>query len=468
MEQSAVSVDILDDEIFKSYGKEFKEKEKERGSSFAPREYEDLAFVGTDLGINCIVRLLGAPVGIEQQVTNYVRKPSDPVEFIASKVKDKDGKQFNLRWPVRNKENMHILHRLYDKVCDVEWVKDPVTGKSRKVFKYETKHPELFEAVTKTGYSQDDAMGYKCAKGLKGQQVVAYNVIDRGDNYCNEKKECKILVKNVNVTDKGAVFADEGVPSYGFVGKLTDVYTKFGNYENYDVAIYRTGQKEDSYHVFNASYKKEKDSLEELDPNTDGSVVDPNLIVTGPLTQEEKTYKRHDLLKLKAPSTYQKIEKRLGWIFKLCDACLGTKFEDELANLVKDEKARFKELYGDNKSAEAEAKAETVQATAETAAVQKAMQEQEVMKRPTQRQAVGEVTGLTSDKIALLKGWSKLTQEQRDLIEDVKDNEGTLELVFKGQNGTMVGDKQLCQCECGALAPIDFSSCPMCGADFLD
>jgi hypothetical protein len=471
-EVNSTSGVVLSDDAFKAYAKNIKETEAKRsqGGNFAPPEYDDIQYCGMEKGLNKIVRLLGAPVGIQ----GYVSKDTDPVELQIADVKDDDGKRMVLKLPVRADQaaNDHIVHRLYDKVCEVTWIKNPATGKREKKFVNEAKYPELFEAVTKTGFKQDkDGKSYSYANGLKGQQVVVYNLIDRSDTWCADNKHTKVLSKQVDVVaqDDGSTrtFAKIGVPSFGFINKLADQIGKYGNYENYDLAIKKTGEKTSPYEVRNASKLKSADLLDEL-LNDTGDEVDVASISVGPLTKEELAYERYDLKKLYQPTSYQSLRKRLSSVFKLCDATTGSKFYDELDSLANDERARYDAINA--------AKAET-QETTENAAIKDAVKEEERAEEPKTEskpaatrapveKRVGPAVTLGDDDIASLKGWQKLSDKEKAGIVGVeRDGDGKVsKLVYSPD---LAKEDMLACTECNIQAPESFThACPVCGIDF--
>jgi len=455
---------VLDDAYFKNYAKGIKEEAERKGKgNFAPPDYEDVEWVGTPQGENLIVRLIGLPPGAK----GVTRKPTDPVIIGVCDVKDEKGDRMQIRLPPRKeKEDAgedHIIYRLYDKVNEVTWIK--AGGKSEKVFKNKDKHPELFELVNKTGYKADkDGKGYTYAAGLKAQQVVVFNCIDRMDDWCDTNKHTKVLSKQLDIVpqEDGSVkkYAKTGIPSYGFINKLADLIGKYSFYENYDVAIKRTGEKTSPYEIRNASKIKQVDNLEEL-LNDDGNQVNADLIVVGGLTDAEKAYEKYDLNKLFQPTSYRKIEKRLLHVFKLCDACLGTFFEKELV-----EKAKKEQEHWDAIRAEEAANQES----AENAEIRKEMKKsEERAEEPAEevkpRRRIGPAISFPTKKIPYLKGWAKLAEWEKAGIKDAEIDGGkVVKLIFNDD----VDQKSMLECmDCGVPCPEHYNTvCPACGAKF--
>jgi len=465
------------DSIPEEYFISFAENEKERNEkkSFIPREYENAKYSGLETSVNKFYRLLGAPIGAEKAKTGYIRKPQDPAEVIVCNIKDDDDKRMVLRLPLKTDHAAtdHPLHRMYAKITEVDWSKDKVTGKSIKTNRWETKYPDLWEKFTKGNFSPKDGISYTYSTGLKGKQYVIYNVIDRNDDWCKENKHTKILSKQVNIVDgkngDPIEFADPGVPSSGFLSEIAKLTGKYRSYLDYDVAIKRTGQKNTPYEIRNASVLKEKDLLEDIS-NDDGSEVNPDLIVVGPLTEEEKNYSFYNIQKLAQPTSATRILKKMSSYVKLFDAHFGTKYEQELMSLAEKEKAEWEKMYGTKEEQNAEV--ESSLSKIENEVIQEQIQSEdpiiaqdfppEPIKKSTRRSAIGPIpTNLSPEQIALLKGWSELTEEQRLLIQDVKKEGDKIVISYKEEAGNT------CACDnCGTESPLTFLSCPVCGALF--
>ena len=153
--------------------------------------------------------------------------------------------------------------------------------------------------------------------------------------------------------------------------------------------------------------------------------------------------------------------KRISAIFKETDACLKTKFYDELVSLVDEEKKYFDQLYRDNEKNTAQKESETV-----TELVTK--EEHAVEAAPRRRSAiVGPVeTGLSEEKISLLRGWSKLSDIERSLIKDViLDTDGSVKDIIWVE---CPETENLLACDCGLPSPESFSVCVKCGASFVE
>ena len=346
---------------------------------------------------------------------------------------------------------------LFRKVNEVKWVKG-ADGKSTKVNVNE-QYP-WFEKVNKGGFAPTDK-SYQYSKGWKGQQVVIMNVIDREDNWCAENKHTKLLSKKLS-GDNGE-FAEIGVPSFGFCSALSNIVKSYGSWERYDVQVRRTGQKTTPIDVKQATLYKKNGLVQELDKDKLQYVS-----LNETLTPEELEYERYDISKFFAPTTYQKILSKLGNTIKSIDVDLRTNFYEELQALAEKEKKEFEEVYGSTAPA-------PEAAPAQTATVAQPTQTAPVTEAAPARTAVREAvstpaSGLTPDKIALLKGWNLLTDEEKAVIVDVvKNPDGTLaDIVYNT-------DHPVLSCPsiypdgshgCGINAPDFFRTCPSCGKSF--
>jgi len=322
---------------------------------------------------------------------------------------------------------------------------------------------DIFEKMKKGGFTPADGQSYTYAAGYKPDRISIYNVIDRLDDWCKQNKHTKILCRDLNIDDQGRAWAKPGLKSFSSKPRIDGLICKYGSTEKYDVGIKRTGVKDNPLIVVNASRLAKADMFEEL-ANDDGTVVDGSRISTELLTPEEAAYEKYDLDKYFSPTPYWKIQKRIGSVFKLCDAQMGTRFTEELEALVKKEKVEL-----EAKKAESEMEQTAAESAAVTSAVN-AVEEpapapvKEAAPATRTRAAVTPapaVNTLDDSKIALLKGWSHLNDAIKARIMDVKVVDGKTEIVWDRKD-------DLLQCdECGALSPEEgVTHCPVCGTAF--
>ena len=385
--------------------------------------------------------------------------PTDAHEIFVSTILDDNGKRMKLKLPLHADDisHEHIMWRIINKVNEVKWVKG-ADGKSTKVNVNE-QYP-WFEKVNKGGFAPTDK-SYQYSKGWKGQQVVIMNVIDREDNWCAENKHTKLLSKKLS-GDNGE-FAEIGVPSFGFCSALSNIVKSYGSWERYDVQVRRTGQKTTPIDVKQATLYKKNGLVQELDKDKLQYVS-----LNETLTPEELEYERYDISKFFAPTTYQKILSKLGNTIKSIDVDLRTNFYEELQALAEKEKKEFEEVYGSNAPAQEAA-------PAQTATVAQPTQTASVTEAAPARTAVREAapapaSGLTPDKIALLKGWNLLTDEEKSVIVDViKNPDGTLADIVYNTDHPVLSCPSIYpdgHAGCGINAPDFFKVCPSCGSVF--
>lgn len=450
---------VTDDEEFAAFAKRAEEEaaqQNKSGSSFTPKDYDKIEWVGLEEKAKIIRIVGGAPSSMRPG--SHVN-PTDAHEIFVSTILDDNGKRMKLKLPLHADDisHEHIMWRIINKVNEVKWVKG-ADGKSTKVNVNE-QYP-WFEKVNKGGFAPTDK-SYQYSKGWKGQQVVIMNVIDREDNWCAENKHTKLLSKKLS-GDNGE-FAEIGVPSFGFCSALSNIVKSYGSWERYDVQVRRTGQKTTPIDVKQATLYKKNGLVQELDKDKLQYVS-----LNETLTPEELEYERYDISKFFAPTTYQKILSKLGNTIKSIDVDLRTNFYEELQALAEKEKKEFEEVYGSNAPAQEAAPAQTatVAQPTQTAPVAEA-----APARTAVREAVSTpASGLTPDKIALLKGWNLLTDEEKSVIVDViKNPDGTLaDIVYNT-------DHPVLSCPsiypdgshgCGINAPDFFHACPHCGKTF--
>lgn len=481
--------DLTNDDVFAAFvnnaeSKRMEEKAKKENGGFTPREYEQPQWVGLKDDECRIFRIMGNP---PQSMTQKPAGPYDAKEIYFSTILDDKGKRMQLKLPVRSEDpsHEHIMWRIIDAVKEVSWVD------KQKVFK-NSSYP-WFDRVVHGGYDQvKDAFQYKISKGWSGQQIVIMNVIDRGDSWCKDNKHTKLLSKKVNVKENpdGTVteYPTIGVPSYGFLSELATLCGSNGPWYKYDIALKRTGELQKPYEIYAASVLKKAGLSNYFDKT--GTVS--NLVsLDEDYTAEEKEYERYDISKLYAPSTYSKILNHLGDTIKAIDASLHRNYFEELQSLVEEEKKVFAEKYPQGETsaptANVQSGATSINSTpvepmadpldpmgqtpAQATPVQSAPVAESAPSRSVVREATATATpvtsGLSADKIALLKGWDKLTEDEKNAIVDVETKpDGTLSnIIYKPEAGAMVTCPEN-DGGCGFASPLSFLSCPVCGCSF--
>lgn len=480
-----------DDDIFNSWIASEKEREEKEKTSknYQKREYEAIKYVGLSKEHPTIVRFVGNFVA--EDLKAHRPNPSDMKFMHISKIKSDDGKTtFYLYLPLRSDEpeQDHLMWKIIDTVYAKEWVKDPATGKNKPIETFKIKHPDVYEKVNKGGFTEADGKWpYMYARGWKGPEMLLINVIDRRDDWCKVNKHTKLISKNVNVTAEGKEYADFGVPAFGFFGPLTNLRNNFKmGWEKYDVVITKTGEKLDTVtNMFNGTAFTNPAAIA---TNLDKAMgIDPaeyEFISQEPaLTEEELNYARYDLDENFRVTSYRTIDKYLGKTIQLIDAAVNedrinagkspdSHFYADLQKLVKEEAdawAKEKAAQDAAQGIASEAAPTTAPATpAETQAAPSFETMTPVQEAaPIARTVSQEASGLSAEKLAVLKGYNELSTEQKSYIKDVVLNsDGTLNHIEWTDTAPSLLDCPKDMGGCGQLSPNSFSVCPACGKHF--
>lgn len=479
-----------DDDIFNSWIASEKEREEKEKTSknYQKREYEAIKYVGLSKEHPTIVRFVGNFVA--EDLKAHRPNPSDMKFMHISKIKSDDGKTtFYLYLPLRSDEpeQDHLMWKIIDTVYAKEWVKDPATGKNKPIETFKIKHPDVYEKVNKGGFTEADGKWpYMYARGWKGPEMLLINVIDRRDDWCKVNKHTKLISKNVNVTAEGKEYADFGVPAFGFFGPLTNLRNNFKmGWEKYDVVITKTGEKLDTVtNMFNGTAFTNPAAIA---TNLDKAMgIDPaeyKFISQEPaLTEEELNYARYDLDENFRVTSYRTIDKYLGKTIQLIDAAVNedrinagkspdSHFYADLQKLVKEEADAWAKEKAANE-AEANDAASTAAPATTAAPETQAAPSFETMApvqeaAPIARTVSQEASGLSAEKLAVLKGYNELSTEQKSYIKDVVLNsDGTLNHIEWTDTAPSLLDCPKDMGGCGQLSPNSFSVCPACGKHF--
>jgi hypothetical protein len=476
-----------DDDIFNSWIASEKEREEKEKTSknYQKREYEAIKYVGLSKEHPTIVRFVGNFVA--EDLKAHRPNPSDMKFMHISKIKSDDGKTtFYLYLPLRSDEpeQDHLMWKIIDTVYAKEWVKDPATGKNKPIETFKIKHPDVYEKVNKGGFTEADGKWpYMYARGWKGPEMLLINVIDRRDDWCKVNKHTKLISKNVNVTAEGKEYADFGVPAFGFFGPLTNLRNNFKmGWEKYDVVITKTGEKLDTVtNMFNGTAFTNPAAIA---TNLDKAMgIDPaeyKFISQEPaLTEEELNYARYDLDENFRVTSYRTIDKYLGKTIQLIDAAVNedrinagkspdSHFYADLQKLVKEEAdawAKEKAAQDVAQGIASEAAPATPTETQPAPSFETMAPVQEAA--PIARTVSQEASGLSAEKLAVLKGYNELSTEQKSYIKDVVLNsDGTLNHIEWTETAPSLLDCPKDMGGCGQLSPNSFHLCPACGKHF--
>lgn len=464
------------DEAYSQYAKTRKAAEEaERAATGSHWVKGD--FTGFDTDIPKPVRFVGniPIIGIPYQ-------KGDAKILNVAEVKDDKGNRATITFPPRSDEPDHIMWRMIATVTKKKW-DDNI---KKFVNEYELSCPELWNKVVKGGFAPADAK-YKFAKGWRGKEVLIANVIDRTKiDWHRANKKTLLTAKSVteapnkNKPDETITFVEEGIPTYPTLdaenGCITKMFSNYGNWNNYDILLTRHNTTQNSWEAANASSLKsiaynlakatigheptddEVTQLAQNDP-TIAEACRPlsdlgKYIVTGPLTDEEKSWELTDIAELRPYTSYTSIKFKIGKTIAMIDSCLGTRYVEELDALI------AKELATKAKAAPTETTAPTTSAPVSAPVSAPTSAPVTESARVFTRQPAP-ATGLTPEKITQIKYWSSLTPKEQSLITDVTtDANGKVNIVFASEAGALIA----CDPECGHVVPTSFTSCPYCGA----
>jgi hypothetical protein len=433
------------DQDFMAFASQFEQEENARnsrsGGGFTPN-YEELKWTGLEPSKMKIVRALG---GVPDKNPD---SKTDARTVQVAWITGDDGKRFRSILPPREEGKDHLMWRIISRVKEVAYVN------RKRVYVNEEKHKEIFDLIVHNGLKEGDPKR-RFNRGWEGRHVIVMNVLDREQmDWHKENKHSMLLSRNIGEGQNGALFIDEGVPVFGFYNQIaTTLFANYGSWEKYDMGILRTGQQQTPYRIINATAYA-AGNIPELP-----AALKP-YVVLGPLTEEELSWDRYDLKKIFGTTSYTKYYNRLKVAIQTIDARLGTKFFKELEYEVEKEKAereaRQAEASDDEDGGDYDEQPVTTKVTttvpAQTAAP--------VRTREAAKPAPA-ATGLSADKIALLKGWNKISPEQQAMIVDVKVLNGKIvEIMYDT-------DEPLVACpDCKIASPESFTACPACGLDF--
>ena len=439
------------DSMFEAYAKqaEAEKSNKKSGTSFT-KNYEEIEYTGLEPNVPKVLRFVGPlyGTGIDQYTARNIT---------IAKIVDDDGKKFRVIRPSYEQDPDYILNKIISKVKQAKWVN------KEKTFPIKEKYPEIYNIVDKNGLQKTDPQ-YNYDKGWTGQEVLIANVIDREQMpWHKEHKHTMLLAKSVNVDKNGNKWPEEGISWYSVENEFPQLFKYYKSWENYDVAITRTGNKERAYIIDNATKNPER---------VEGP-ASQYISMTDHLTDEEKSWERYDLDKLFRVTTATKIYNRLKRTIARIDAALGTDFGTELKALVDEEKVKFDEMYGKNEEAE---NTETTEAgdfedtdIPSFTDIDTAKEAQPVARAAARRTPAAP----TKQAWESLPHPEKISDELKKEVISVEkaDYDGTEpvtnpELFYK--IGWTFPISQLATCPtCGSLSPLDATDCPVCGAHFI-
>lgn len=396
-----------------------KEEAKNRSSSF--EGFEEIPYMGLETGKEKAFRIIGEAINYEEPKK---RKSTDPKLILQSEIVKSDKKKYvKINWDYIVKDGKYvpnpdfILTKLYNKVNEGKWVNYPngevdKNGKKGYFEKYHA-HTQIYSIL---GYKQtgNAKVGEKFPKSFFPSKKVVMNVIDRHDSWCKDNNKTKVLTskyepytftndKNESVT---LHYVDTGIPFTAYEKIFEHAVKSTGTFDIDYVLIKKGKDSTDKYEVWDASDVKYLQNVKDI-------------VLETPLTDIEKKYVLVDLDKyFPYQSSYSKIKKNLEYLFKLCDAELGTTFTEELNALVKvEEEERAKNKEQNNLS--------DMDVSEEQFSEKEEVKEEKVQEQPKQEETIPErrrpeeTKSESSNVIDFEKtfpAWDKLTDEEKEIM----------------------------------------------------
>jgi len=433
------------DDAFLAYAKQQEQAAAKRQSaSTASREFEVITWSGLETNKVKVLRALGGVP--DSNATNYTAR-----SMRISRIVGDNGKQFRCVFPDRSEAPEHILWRILARINQVDWVTEG--GSAKKVFPVKENYPAIFNQVMKNGVPSNSKR-FIYERGWEGRHVLVMNIIDREMyDWHREHKHTALLSRSIGMTKKGVEIAEEGVPSYGFLGGISTLFRYYGSWEKYDIGIERTGLKELPYRITNASKHIEEIPAE----------MRPFVSTSPALTEEELSWQQYDLAKLFKHTSNTRLLNRLQGTIAKIDAVLGTSFLQELRDAAEAEKKLWAETGKQEEPDTDDATpVEEADEVVEEEVPVKTLGVSAAAVRP--RSLVGEQLPPSGERLdtSLLKGWEKLSAAEKQAIQHVAVTKGKVtDITYKDKMATLYACPS-----CGIPAPSDFITCPNCAESF--
>lgn len=465
-------------EALKKRQEQKEEQEQSSNQNWSNFNYEEIETVGLVAQKEIVGRILGNPVETR-------KLPTDPKLILQSQIvkQDKSG-YVKINWKMIEKSGKYIpdpewiLTEMFNKVNEGRWVKysegvlkdengqvypaDYVDskGKNGKWIKYHT-NTNVFKAID--GNAKD---GEKYPKNFYPSKRVICNWVDRHDSWCIENNHSKILTAKktpfeITLEDgskKTIYFQDTGIPA-GLYDKIFEHCSSIGTMD-IDLVITKI---EKDYKVFDITdfpkYVSEAS-------NKAGK--------QGKLSEEELAYELYDLDKLYGVSSYRKIKKNLGYLFKMCDLDLGTDFEKKLDNLCKIEEEEAKEKQVQDEPDYDETSNDSVKEETKTEPKEEAKQAEvktEASRRAAAKKEETVVNNSMADSCAsLFPSWNKLSEaDQKYMVSSIVRFDGNVP-VYNRQDIPGCANEEcfIPGTKVVTLVPEEVNTCPVCGKIFTE
>ena len=320
------------------------EEALKESTSYQSPDYTPIEWVGIRKDKEIGGRIVGNPYEARQN-------PWDVKIILYSEILNDNKNEFvKITWPLIEKGEKFlpdpnwILTRLYNAVTDGDWEKytedmidnkeivrradgEIIKRKGGKELNVYWKHihseKTCFQRLRKENNIRSTD---KFPRNVFPVPRVLMNWIDRMDNWCIENKHTKMLSSRISPytfkNDEGKNitihYIDRGIPFILYQKIWENVIETRGHW---DLDIILKLGSDRNYTI--------RDSLEDKI-----SEESKQIVVSTPLTEEEKNYEKYDLDEIFIPSSYVKIKNNLTGLFKLVDSELNTTFTEELDELA--------------------------------------------------------------------------------------------------------------------------------------
>lgn len=464
MEVRYMSSDLTD--LFKEAAKKRKEEKKrqEQNTGFTPEDRELPQYTALETNGFRLLRFLGEPISMRT-------KPTSPKIIHSTFILGDDDKNFRCIFPSKQDDPRWILWRVMNKVMSYTW--DPQQGENgARVYHYKDSHPTLFNRVARNNND------HPLETGWRPTTYVIQNVIDRDPQvykWHKENKKTLLLSKKGKQRDDGNIFYEPGYPISLYNSIMEDIIEINGDPNTYDIVVQKLDEKPyykvfhpvDDYKKILAKFDSDKEQLESGIPGFDTSVVERSL------TEEELSWERYNIDEAFPVTSYRKIQNRLNIFLESVDKAFGTKFVQELAEKVEEEKKRWEaEGKGQENNVTVTKEKEVTSAKENEGKEKEDVTEEEAPKKRRREKSSNIEEEFSVEKILNthdeLKGAKYLTPEMKATIKDVEyNNDGTVK-TFKYDT-----DEDILECinaeddgGCTMASPASFTHCPLCGESF--
>lgn len=466
--------------IYEAEQKAKKDAEDNKGNFI---EFEHVECLGLEDQKEKAFRIIGR--GFQNR-----KLPTDAKLVMQSSVRTDDGKGYTkINWPVVYNESKGdyypdpdwIFTRLYNKINEgksAKYTEVDIDGKKivqladGKIVNKENKNKEwywnpyhkdtdVFMRVNSN--MRDNPTPKEFAPPFYPQKRIVLNVIDRMDDWCKINKHTKQLSSKISYSekknDKGETikvsFPELGIPKACYDSIINHYLKTSGSFTQMDTVAVKdsTNKKYEIYDAMDDRYLKET----------------KDIVISGPLTEEEKVYTLYDFDDIYRVASYTKLKKNLGGLFKLCDNNLGTSFYDELINLCKieDEQRKAEEKV----KAGLEASQNNSEEKVDNILVEMSQEIEEPKTRTRETRQPVEKEAVPKKSIAELciekfPSWDKVPENEKQImIESIVRFDGNVPIYTKEAKDVLCNDEKCHFVDSmeETTFPAKMFTCPVCG-----